>query len=60
MKFGPVPLAQAAGKTLGHNIAGSDGRRVLRKGKSLTPEDLNLLERLGRNRSTWPNWPQTI
>lgn len=22
MKFGPVPLAQAAGKTLGHNIAG--------------------------------------
>ncbi len=48
MKFGPVPLAQAAGKTLGHNIAGSDGRRMLRKGRSLTPEDLNLLERLGR------------
>jgi molybdenum cofactor cytidylyltransferase len=48
MKFGPVPLAQAAGKTLGHNIAGVDGRRVLRKGKPLTPNDLILLERLGR------------
>jgi molybdenum cofactor cytidylyltransferase len=48
MKFGPVPLAQAAGKTLGHNIAGLDGRRVLRKGKPLTPDDLGLLERLGR------------
>lgn len=48
MKFGPVPLAQAAGKTLGHNIAGLDGRRVLRKGKPLTPNDLILLERLGR------------
>jgi molybdenum cofactor cytidylyltransferase len=48
MKFGPVPLAQAAGKTLGHNIAGLDGRRVLRKGKPLTPDDLSLLERLGR------------
>ncbi|HTP08706.1 MAG TPA: molybdopterin-binding protein [Anaerolineae bacterium] len=48
MKFGPVPLAQAAGKTLGHNIAGLDGRRVLRKGKPLTPDDIELLERLGR------------
>src|SRR5512143_3153027 len=48
MKFGPVPLAQAAGKTLGHNIAGLDGRRVLRKGKPLTSDDIELLERLGR------------
>jgi molybdenum cofactor cytidylyltransferase len=48
MKFGPVPLTQAAGKTLGHNIAGLDGRRVLRKGKPLTPDDLGLLENLGR------------
>ena len=48
MKFGPVPLAQAQGKTLGHNIAGSDGRRVLRKGKLLTLDDLSLLEQLGR------------
>jgi molybdenum cofactor cytidylyltransferase len=48
MKFGPVPLAQAAGKTLGHNIARLDGRRALRKGKPLTPDDLILLEQLGR------------
>ena len=48
MKFGPVPLAQAAGKTLGHNIAGVDGRRVLRKGKPLTLGDVHLLESLGR------------
>jgi len=48
MKFGPVPLAQAAGKILGHNIAGLDGRRLLRKGKLLTPGDLSLLESLGR------------
>ncbi len=48
MKFGPVPLTQAVGKTLGHNIAGLDGRRVLRKGQPLTPADLILLECLGR------------
>jgi molybdenum cofactor cytidylyltransferase len=48
MKFGPVPIAQALGKTLGHNIAGLDGRRVLRKGKPLTKADLDLLEQLGR------------
>ncbi len=48
MKFGPVPLAQAAGKTLGHNISGLDGRRVLRKGKPLTLSDLDLLESLGQ------------
>ena len=48
MKFGPVPLEQAAGKTLGHNIAGLDGRRALRKGKPLTPDDLALLKQLGR------------
>jgi molybdenum cofactor cytidylyltransferase len=48
MKFRPVPLAQAAGKILGHNIAGQDGRRLLRKGKLLAPDDLRLLESLGR------------
>ncbi len=48
MKFGPVPLEQAAGKTLGHNVAGSDGRRVLHKGKPLTPDDLAILKHLGR------------
>ncbi|MDX1665505.1 MAG: molybdopterin-binding protein [Candidatus Promineifilaceae bacterium] len=48
MKFGPVPLSEAEGKILGHNVAGADGRRVLRKGKPLTAADLELLHELGR------------
>ena len=50
MKFGPVPLAQAEGKILGHNIAGRDGQRVLRKGKALTRIDLDLLAQHGHTR----------
>ncbi|RPJ22189.1 MAG: molybdopterin-binding protein [Chloroflexi bacterium] len=48
MKFEPVPLSDAKGKILGHNIAGADGRRLLRKGKPLTDEDLDKLRALGR------------
>lgn len=48
MKFGPVPIEQAAGKILGHNIAGPDGRRAFRKGKALTAEDVETLRQLGR------------
>ena len=48
MKFEPVPLSEAKGKILGHNIAGSDGRRLLRKGKPLTDADLDHLRALGR------------
>jgi molybdenum cofactor cytidylyltransferase len=48
VKFGPVPLADAAGKILGHNIAGADGHRLLRKGKPLTPADLAALAGIGR------------
>lgn len=48
MKFGPVPLDRAKGKILGHNVAGPDGRRILRKGKALDPEDLERLRELGR------------
>lgn len=48
MKFGPVSLEQAQGKILGHNIAGPDGRRVFRKGKPLTAEDIDKLRQLGR------------
>ena len=40
MRFGPVPLHQAQGKILGHNIAGPDGRRLLRKGRALSVDDL--------------------
>ncbi|HLF24707.1 MAG TPA: molybdopterin-binding protein [Anaerolineae bacterium] len=49
MKFGPVPLEEAEGKILGHNIAGRDGRRVLRKGKALTRESLAALREIGRS-----------
>jgi len=50
MKFGPVPLDDALGKILGHNIAGPDGRRLVRKGKTLTQEHLVALRAAGR---TW-------
>ena len=49
MKFEPVPLSEAKGKILGHNIADADGRRLLRKGKPLSEEDLERLRLLGRN-----------
>jgi molybdopterin biosynthesis enzyme len=49
MKFAPVPLSEAKGKILGHNIADADGRRLLRKGKPLTNEDLEKLRALGRS-----------
>ena len=48
MKFAPVPLSDAQGKILGHNIAGADGKRLLRKGKPLSEEDLEKLRLLGR------------
>jgi hypothetical protein len=48
MKFAPVPLSEARGKILGHNIAGANGQRLLRKGKPLTDEDLAKLRALGR------------
>jgi molybdenum cofactor cytidylyltransferase len=49
MKFEPVPLSAAKGKILGHNIAGGNGQRLLRKGKPLTDEDLEKLRMLGRS-----------
>ncbi|HXV63399.1 MAG TPA: molybdopterin-binding protein [Vicinamibacteria bacterium] len=48
MKFGPVPIAEAVGKILGHNIAGPDGRRLLRKGRALGPKDIEVLANLRR------------
>jgi carbon monoxide dehydrogenase subunit G len=47
-RFGPLPLDQAAGKVLGHNVAGVDGRILLRKGRALGAEDVALLRSLGR------------
>jgi molybdenum cofactor cytidylyltransferase len=49
MKFEPVPFSEAKGKILGHNIAGANGQRLLRKGKPLTDEDLEKLRVLGRS-----------
>jgi molybdenum cofactor cytidylyltransferase len=48
VKFGPVRFEAALGKILGHNVAGADGRRRLRKGRALTAEDLEVLRGLGR------------
>jgi molybdenum cofactor cytidylyltransferase len=48
MKFGPVPITQAVGKILGHNISNSDGKRMLRKGNLLTENDVKRLARIGR------------
>ena len=33
MKFGAVPLGEASGKILGHNIAGPDGREEADAGR---------------------------
>lgn len=48
MRFQAVPLSEATGKLLGHNVTGPDGRRVLRKGVRLSAEDVARLEALGR------------
>ena len=48
MKFEPVPLSEAKGKILGHNIAGVNGQRMLRKGRPLSEDDLENLRVLGR------------
>ena len=48
MKFGSVLIEQAEGKILGHNVAGLDGRRVLRKGRVITAVDVALLHEIGR------------
>jgi molybdenum cofactor cytidylyltransferase len=46
MRFRRVPLAQAEGHILGHNVS-HDGRRVLRKGGRLHAPELVLLARSG-------------
>ena len=45
MKFGPVPLDQAAGAVLAHSLPVAGGR--LRKGKILDPDDLAALAATG-------------
>jgi molybdenum cofactor cytidylyltransferase len=48
MQFGPVPVDQAEDRILGHNVFDGEGRRVLRKGAILGPEDVARLRSLGR------------
>ena len=45
MRFGPLPLAQAAGAILAHSHETPGG--VLRKGHVLTPADLSALAQAG-------------
>src|SRR5262245_14705158 len=47
-RFGPVPIEDAVGKILGHNLAGRDGRRALRKGRPITADDVATLREMGR------------
>ena len=47
-RFGPVPVEQAQGKLLGHNVADAAGRPALRKGRPLSAADVDLLRGLGR------------
>lgn len=49
MRFGPVPVAEAAGQVLGHNVSDATGRRALRKGHSLSAADVERLRELGRD-----------
>ncbi len=47
MRFGAVPIEAAVGKVLGHNVAGRDGERIMRKGKPLLPADIERLRAAG-------------
>ncbi len=49
MQFGSVPLSEAIGHILGHNVTGEDGRRVLRKGHVVTEEDVEKVRKIGRS-----------
>jgi molybdenum cofactor cytidylyltransferase len=47
MKFLAVPLAEAEGQILGHNVIAEGGRRLLRKGQPLSAADLATLAQRG-------------
>jgi molybdenum cofactor cytidylyltransferase len=47
MRFGPTTLDDAVGKILAHNITDTEGRRILRKGRTVDDEVLDALRRLG-------------
>lgn len=47
MRLETLPLAQAAGHILCHNLADPQGRKAFTKGRIVRPEDLPRLEELG-------------
>lgn len=48
MKVEKLPISQATGQVLLHNLVGPDGRRVLRKGRQLTRDDISKLKAAGQ------------
>lgn len=48
MDFLRLPLDEAIGTILAHNVAGEGGRRILRKGRALTEDNIETLRALGR------------
>lgn len=48
MQFSSVPLSDAIGHILGHNVTGESGRRILRKGRILTAQDVAKVREIGR------------
>lgn len=43
MKFGPVPIGEAAGKILAHKMLSNDGKKLFNKGHLLTNTDIETL-----------------
>jgi len=50
VKFGPVPLEEATGKVLAHNLVDERGQRLLGKGRILSCADVETMARLGMDR----------
>lgn len=48
MKFHQVSLAQSEGHILGHNVLSDTGRRLMRKGRKISAEDIATLAKAGR------------
>ena len=48
MQLMNLPLEQACGAILVHNVAGADGRKALDKGRVVTAQDLDTLRALGK------------
>ena len=50
MKFGPLPLAEAVGKLLAHNLVDERGHRLLGKGRLLSVADIEKIRAQGMER----------